>query len=124
MNIGAILDQNNYSHVINSLSHEVSSFLNKELNTYIDNMKILCNSKEMSKMISLCDNYNNSSVDAAFEKAIKINKFIRIPYSESDSIRYKNSYRDSESKINYNAYVDIKETLLDLCGKLKYFGIK
>lgn len=116
-NIIAILTQNNDSYAIRDLNYEISSFLNSELNTYIDKIKAICNSKKMSKMISLCDNYSSLSADETLEKTIKINKFIKIPESESDSIRYRNSYTDSESNINYNAYVDVKETLLDLSSR-------
>lgn len=123
-NITAILAQNNYSYAIKDLNYEISSFLNSELNTYIDKIKAICNSEKMSEMILSCNNYNRLSVDATLEKTIKINKFIKIPESESDSIRYRNSYTNSESNINYNAYVDVKETLLGLSTRFKCFGIK
>lgn len=124
MTATAILKKNNFSYNIKDLNDEIFSFMNKELNRYIDKIKAIYNSNKMSEMILSCNNYNRLSVDSTLEKTIKINKFIKIPESESDSIRYRNSYTNSEYNINYNAYVDVKETLLGLSTRFKCFGIK
>lgn len=120
MNIIIILTQSDYFYSIKDLNYEFFSFLNIELKAYIDKIKTICNSKKMYKMISSCNNYKRLFPDSISE----ITNFIKISESESDSIEYKNSYTDSESNINYNAYVDVKETLLNLSSRFKCFDIK